>query len=56
MNDTYPSLVDIMDEVAKYGFDYKKLTENRVPVFGPLGAVKFTRQADNTWKKDRAGF
>jgi len=56
MNDTYPSLVDIMDEVAKNSFDYKKLTEDRVLVYGPLGAVKYTRQADNTWTKDRVGF
>jgi len=56
MKDSYLSLVDIYDEVAKNSFDYKLLNENRILIYGPLGAVKYTRQVDNSWTKDRAGF
>lgn len=56
MNDTYPSLIDIHDEISKHSFDYTRLSEDRIMIFGPMGAVKYSRQADNTWAKDRAGF
>lgn len=56
MNDTYPSLLDILDEIAKKGYSYRKPNDDRIFVITEESNYVFGRMEDNTWQRYKVGF
>lgn len=51
MKNIYEVQNDLIEAAEKLNFQWSKINENRIVVFGPLGSTLYQRGANGGWEK-----